>query len=60
MSLYISCFLLFFLMKIDQMHFSLGFLRRMLMSVIVFKCLYCGNVEWPLLYRVTMQRKQSS
>jgi len=34
--------------KIDQMRFSLSFLGRMLMTVIVFKCLYCGNVEWPV------------
>lgn len=23
-----------------------------------FDCLYCGNVEWPLLYQVTIQHKQ--
>lgn len=44
--------------KIDQMYFSLSSLGRMLMSVIVFKCLYCGKVEWLLLYQVTIQRKQ--
>lgn len=57
-SVYFFFFVAVFLMKIDQMYFSLGFLRRMLMSVIVFKCLYCGNVEWPLLYQVTTQHKQ--
>lgn len=24
----------------------------------VFDCLYCGNVEWLLLYQVTVQHKQ--
>lgn len=51
-------FFFFNMKKIDQMYFSLSFLGRMLMSVIVLKCLYCGNVEWPLLYQVTIQHKQ--
>lgn len=59
-SVYFSFLLLSFLMKIDQMCFSLGFLRRKLMCVVVFKCLCCGSVEWPLLYQVTIQHKQKN
>lgn len=51
-------FFFFYIKKIDQMYFSLSFLGRMLMSLIVLKCLYCGNVEWPLFYQVTIQQKQ--
>lgn len=56
--IYFVLFFFFLMKKIDQMYFSLSFLGRTVMSVIALKCLYCGNVEWLLLYQVTIQHKQ--